>query len=278
MEKEEKLKVKILVCCHKPDKWLSDDVHMPIHCGKAISDVELGIQGDDTGDNISTKNSSYCELTAMYWAWKNLKDVDYIGLCHYRRYFAYNYLNLFSIDCKTISSGSLLNKGFFLFDKDIINKYDIILAKKSYYYYDLMTNYSRHHISEDMNSLRSVILDICPDYLESFDKIIFCNNKLSHYNMFITSWEFFDEYCKWLFDVLFELERRINIDSYNKVQKRIFAYLAERLMNVYVDKKKMKVKYYPVCWINDEIHINVIIRFFNRMRNLFVFNLLNILK
>ena len=74
MNNTKALKVKILVCCHKPDKWLSDDVYIPIHCGKAVSKVNLGIQGDDTGDNISTKNPNYCELTAMYWAWKNLKD------------------------------------------------------------------------------------------------------------------------------------------------------------------------------------------------------------
>ena len=60
---------------------------LPIQVGRAISSVDLGIQGDDTGDNISWKNRNYCELTALYWAWKNLKEVDIIGLCHYRRYF-----------------------------------------------------------------------------------------------------------------------------------------------------------------------------------------------
>ena len=80
--------VKILVCCHKRDVMATEEPYMPIHVGKALHpDVDLGIQGDDTGDNISLKNSSYCELTGMYWAWKNLKGVDVIGLCHYRRYF-----------------------------------------------------------------------------------------------------------------------------------------------------------------------------------------------
>ena len=82
--------VKILVCCHKPDYFKSDDVYMPIHVGKAISKYELGIQDDVTGDNISKENPSCCELTGMYWAWKNLKNVDVIGLCHYRRYFDFN--------------------------------------------------------------------------------------------------------------------------------------------------------------------------------------------
>ena len=64
-----------------------NDVYMPLQVGKALSDVDLGVQGDDEGDNISTKNPNYCELTGLYWAWKNLKDADYIGLAHYRRYF-----------------------------------------------------------------------------------------------------------------------------------------------------------------------------------------------
>ena len=82
-------KIKILVACHKSDTAIyQNDIYMPIQVGKALhANVELGFQCDNTGDNISEKNDSYCELTAIYWAWKNLKDIDYIGLCHYRRYF-----------------------------------------------------------------------------------------------------------------------------------------------------------------------------------------------
>ena len=81
---------KILVCCHKKDVFASDPPYFPIQVGKALSSVDLGITGDDTGDNISGKNPSYCELTGLYWAWKNLKDTDVIGLCHYRRYFDFH--------------------------------------------------------------------------------------------------------------------------------------------------------------------------------------------
>ena len=84
---EQQNKVKILVAIHKPDKVYGDKVYMPIQVGKSLSEFNLGFQGDNTGDNISEMNSMFCELTAHYWAWKNLKDVDYIGLCHYRRYF-----------------------------------------------------------------------------------------------------------------------------------------------------------------------------------------------
>ena len=64
-----------------------DKIYLPIHVGR-VEKADLGYLGDDTGDNISAKNANYCELTGLYWAWKNLK-CDYIGLCHYRRYFAH---------------------------------------------------------------------------------------------------------------------------------------------------------------------------------------------
>ena len=79
-------KIKILVAVHKAGDVIHDEIYTPIHVGKANAGIDLGWMGDDTGDNISAKNQNYCELTAVYWAWKNLKDVDYVGLCHYRRF------------------------------------------------------------------------------------------------------------------------------------------------------------------------------------------------
>lgn len=80
-------KIKILVAQHKEAEVFHNEVYIPIHVGKALSKTELGILCDDTGDNISHLNPYFCELTAQYWAWKNMHDVEYIGLCHYRRYF-----------------------------------------------------------------------------------------------------------------------------------------------------------------------------------------------
>lgn len=82
-------KIKILVACHKPGPVYHNDIYTPIHVGKAISrykDEMADMIGDNTGDNISEKNPYYCELTAQYWAWKNLHDVEYVGFCHYRRF------------------------------------------------------------------------------------------------------------------------------------------------------------------------------------------------
>ena len=77
--------IKILVAAHKPYRMPEDEIYFPIHVGKT-GKTEIGFIGDDTGENISDRNPSYCELTAAYWAWKNLK-ADYVGLVHYRRHF-----------------------------------------------------------------------------------------------------------------------------------------------------------------------------------------------
>ena len=100
-------KIKVLVCCHKATYVPNDDVYLPIQVGKANSKIDLGFQGDDEGKNISEKNFSYCELTAVYWAWKNLKDIDYIGLCHYRRFFDFSFRPFIQKEAKNITESQL---------------------------------------------------------------------------------------------------------------------------------------------------------------------------
>ena len=77
--------IKVIVAAHKPYRMPQDSMYLPLHVGRALADHNLGWQGDNTGDNISLKNPYYCELTGLYWAWKNLK-ADAIGLVHYRRF------------------------------------------------------------------------------------------------------------------------------------------------------------------------------------------------
>ena len=78
-------KIRIFVCCHKPYDGYSDEVYTPLHVGRAIStctDEMKNMIGDDTGDNISEKNPYYSEATGIYWIWKNVHDVEYVGLIH----------------------------------------------------------------------------------------------------------------------------------------------------------------------------------------------------
>lgn len=221
--------IKILVCCHKPCKLPpnSNGIFLPVQVGAAISDVNLGIQRDDQVndkqcDNISAKNKNYCELTALYWAWKNIKkiypNIRYIGLCHYRRYFVNLKKYLGRLKPNTCITSKLYN-----------------------FPWSVEVQYKKSHISDDFNTLKDVVHRISPEYDIAFNNVLVKGNRTLYFNMFICSYELFEQYCKWLFSVLFEIEQQINIENYSTNQKRIFGYMAERLLLVFLKKNKIKL-------------------------------------
>ncbi|HEY5585521.1 MAG TPA: DUF4422 domain-containing protein [Ruminiclostridium sp.] len=239
--------IKIIVCAHKLVELPQHKYLFPIQAGKDINKIDLPYTPDNTGDNISAKNNTFCELTTHYWAWKNIKNADIVGLNHYRRYFDFfRSFSTFSPDRSFTSVTSFLQKPYVFPDLDkLLNEYDIILPNTRNYPYDLTTQYSIFHIVDDWNILKQVIKDLTPDYFPAFEKVMDNKNSLSHYNMFITSWKHFDGYSEWLFDVLFEVEKRIKISSYPN-QARVFGYMSERLINVYCERHHLKIKYVPV--------------------------------
>ena len=82
------MNTKIIVVTHKKyDDIYHDSIYIPVEVGAINREKHYYENIDCTGDNISEKNYCYCELTGLYWAWKNL-DYDILGLCHYRRYFS----------------------------------------------------------------------------------------------------------------------------------------------------------------------------------------------
>ncbi|WP_347460104.1 DUF4422 domain-containing protein [Clostridium sp. BL8] len=213
---------------------------MPLHVGKE-GKQDLGYIGDNTGDNISLKNTNYCELTGLYWAYKNLK-CDYIGLCHYRRYFT----------IKDVVSR--LNNGkdkidLILTENDIeklMKDYEIILPKKRNYYIETVRSHYKHaHYLKDLNKIEEIIKEKHVDYIDSFNYVM-SGTKLHLFNMFIMKKEDFDRYCQWLFSILFELEESTDISKYDAYQCRIFGFLSERLFNVWLHKEKLKAKEVPV--------------------------------
>ena len=232
--------------------------YLPIHVGKALSDIELGggnIATDDTGDNISVKNGSYCELTGMYWAWKNLKDTDIIGLCHYRRYFDFHGLCRKCVPFDEFPTSDFANIDISVPDKIIesLHSGQAIIAEPFYDKYNLATTYCTTHISEDLRTMQNVIKETQPEkFIRAFDAVMYRSNKLSHYNMFIMTWGDFDKYCRWLFPLLAEIENRTDISNYNPTQRRIFGYMAERLFNVYLYAEKFSKIYKPVIKITEK--------------------------
>lgn len=282
-------KIKILICCHKPCELPKDDIFLPIQVGAAISDIDLGMQRDDQVngqpcDNISAKNKSYCELTAMYWAWKNIKKIypvlEYIGLNHYRRFFDFDHPNALR-DLNIVNNESealqyTINKEKLL---SLLKKYDGIAANPQYYQYPLFIDYCICHISDDLRILRQVINEMYPDYSMSFNNVVMRGNTLAHYNMGVVRWDDFDAYCQWLFSILGECEKRINISNYNSVQKRIFGYMGERLWNVFFYHNKMKIKFLPILWyVNNQKQdsfLLFVIKYFREVFINFVFKMTN---
>lgn len=209
-----------------------DDVYLPIHVGKE-GKADLGFIGDNTGDNISSKNANYCELTGLYWAWKNLK-CEYIGLCHYRRYFG-----------QKPKDSSLKAKKQAIFKREdyekLLGKCDVILPKKRNYYIESVRSHYEHaHKKSDLDEVEKIIQEKYPEYSNAF-KVVMGRTKLHILNMFVMKKDLFDEYCQWLFDIEFELEKRIDISNYDAYNARIYGFLSERLFNVWLEKQGLKV-------------------------------------
>lgn len=244
------MEIKILSCFHKEFDKPKSDVIYPIHVGKANSNIELNIMRDDINKNISEKNKNYCELTAVYWAWKNV-ECDIIGLTHYRRYFD---LNKSNYELRIHNSSILKSDIFRSYGskiEDIISSgYDIIIPQKKVFDMSVRDQYIKIHRREDIEILESIINRKYPEYMESYDYIMNKCNKLSLYNMFIMKKDEFDKYCEWLFDILFELESNVQISNCS-YQARIFGFISERLLNVYVYHNKLRIKYKPVIFIDN---------------------------
>ncbi|WPP08691.1 DUF4422 domain-containing protein [Pediococcus inopinatus] len=230
------MKVKIMVAAHKEFQMPSDTkLYLPVLVG-ATRNYKKGInyQRDDEGTNISVKNPYYSELTALYWAWKNL-DAEAVGLVHYRRFLSLH---------RKCSLSSILNENEI---NGILKKVSIILPKKRNYYIE--SNYSHYihaHHKEPLDMTRKVIQEKYPEYVEFFDKVM-VSNKAHMFNMFIMKRALFNNYVSWLFSILFEVEANIDISDYSKQESRVFGYLSELLLDVWLEKNQ--IKYYEVNWI-----------------------------
>ena len=228
--------------------------YLPIQVGKALSSEDLGIQGDNVGDNISSKNVSYCELTGMYWAWKNLSGVDAIGLCHYRRYFDFHKQCRSFLPFDSFETNSFENLKLNLPEKILTHLNDgyVIVPQKNTLGITLGVQYCLIHNSADLQIMEEVIKDSCDKrYIDAFRYVIHGNNKIYPFNMFIMPWAIYDKYCRWLFMILEKIEQKIDIVNYNSYQKRVYGFMGERLLNIFLYAEQLKVKQYPIIYVND---------------------------
>jgi hypothetical protein len=242
--------IRIFVCTHKPFYMFKDSVLKPIHVGKQLSNLNLGFDGDDTGENISYKNPNYCELTALYWIWKNYSETELVGLCHYRRFFKLNNQHL---NKDIIYESDLVELGDLLKITNLnIASNEILVSEPMSFECSLMEQYNQEHIVNDLLKVRESILNLFPDYLVSFD-LTMEQNIFYPFNMFITNRNIIDKYCNWLFTVLYNSEKKINISD-EPYQRRVFGFLSERLFSVwlYHHSGEIKITHLPVVYFESD--------------------------
>lgn len=240
------MNIQILVATHKSYPMPKDDIYLPIHVGKEGKDFDLTYIGDNTGDNISSKNATFCELTGIYWAYKNL-DADYIGLTHYRRHFVLR--KNFVLRKKEDKFASILNRKEV---ETLLKQSDILLPKKRNYFIE--TNYSHYihaHHKEGIDMLGDIIKRDYPEYAASYDIVMNCTS--AHmFNMFIMRKDYFKEYCEWLFDILFKIEKDLDISEYSSYEARVFGFLAERMLDIWLETKQLPYKEVPVLFMESQ--------------------------
>ncbi len=253
--KKQTVNVKIFSCYHHDDIPARDEAIIPLRVGAATS-VRTDVCRDDDGVNISAKNRHYCELTGTYWIWKNVK-ADIVGLCHYRRY-----LNLKNADIVWQPSCASFAAHYGLTAANIsrlMQQYDIILPQKTPEHpaahkpsvYDY---YAAAHVKSDLDLTLQIIKKQTPDMFRTAEQVLKNEKQMYLGNILIAKKELFDEYAKWLFGVLFALEEQIgdDIKTRDSYQQRVYGFIAERLMNVFVRYKeetaRLKVAEAPLLY------------------------------
>ncbi len=224
----------------------------PIQVGSALSSEHFpNILHDDEGENISLKNKSYCELTAQYWAWKNMPDLDYYGFFHYRRYLSFNpiqlpnYENIVYYDyCDDNSVDELMMHEDYM--RDIITQYDVIYPQRNPIGGDTVyEHWCKNLEKKDLDILVNVIIEKYPLFYP-YTKQVINSKEAIHCNMFIMKKEIFDDYCKWLFDILEECEKRIDFSAYSTEKLRTLGHFGERLCaiySLYLENNNRKILY-----------------------------------
>lgn len=219
------------------------NLYLPLHVGREGKE-DLGYIGDNTGDNISSLNPYYCELTGLYWAWKNL-ECDYLGLVHYRRYFTNKsqpYTDNIKIDDVILSQNDV---------EEMLDEADVIVPKKRKYYIETLYSHYAHTLDgSHLDKTRKIIAEISPDYLESYDKVM---KQRSGYmfNMFIMKKELVDDYLSWLFPILDKLYEVIDMSNYTSFEARLYGRVSELLFNVWLDKNEITPKEVPFMYMEN---------------------------
>ncbi len=223
--------IKIVVATHKKYDMPQNELYLPLQVG-AANNENLQISRDDEGENISFKNPQYCELTGLFFAWKNV-SAEALGLVHYRRYFAGKLPFAVNGKIKKILDEPTAQK--------LLGSCDLIFPKKRRYYIEtLYSHYAHTMFVQPLDITGEIIKEKYPQYFAQFQRLK--KRRSAHmFNMFVAKREFADGYCQWLFDILSELEKRVT-EQYDDFHSRFYGRISELLLDVYVYTNKLKYK------------------------------------
>ena len=234
--------ITIGIAMNKPYPVPQGDIYLPIHVGAALHpDVLTAEQGDDTGDNISTLNPYFCELTALYWLWKN-NTSDYKGLVHYRRYFATpSFLKRHAGNRydRIIQRPEL---------EQVLASNPVVLPKKRHYFIEtIYSHYAHTMYSDHLDIAQSVLQDMAPEYLDEWHELM--GRRSAHiFNMMIMDREHFNAYCAWVFPILFEITTRLSPEQYDSFHARYPGRISEKLLNVWIMHNHIQFKELPTTF------------------------------
>lgn len=237
--------LRVIVATHKAYRMPPDACYLPLQVG-AAGKPSLGFSRDDTGENISARNRNWCELTGLYWGWKNLA-AEAVGLAHYRRHFRGR--------AGIATQGELAAA---------LEKSGVVLPKKRNYFIETnRSQYVHAHHAEDLDLTRQILTERYPSYVAAFDRSMkSCSGH--RFNMFVMRRDLADRYCEWLFDVLFELERRLDISRYSAYDARVFGFVSERLIDVWVETNGIAYDELPVLNLESQHWPRKIVGFLKR--------------
>lgn len=232
------MKASLYTAYHKPSSMIESPSIVPIHVGRAKAGAPLaGMIGDDTGENISALNGSYCELTALYWAWKNDTESTHFGVMHYRR--------LLDFDRTLPSAATEVHPGQ-LRMSDYAEKteawltenpdIDLVIPVAHKMPMTVRVNYSEQHDARDLDFIEARIAEKSPEYLEDW-RAVLDGRELLLANMFLARREIIEPYIAWMFDLLDALAASdIPRDYVSPYNSRYLGFMAERLFTVWARK------------------------------------------
>ena len=244
-------KIKILVVYHKQSPLIESEDFLPINAGRAIMDeeskkwLEENTVGDDTGDNISVLNPVYNEMTAVYWAWKNLES-DYFGLMHYRRHFVFSDKKRNFYTAKKIGKNYFEKIGYSHEKLLAILRENDFIAPKPMKEVSVYEHYKNAHDEKDMDAMIDAINEFFPEYSQACKEYVFGKNEY-FYNMFVFDKATFNRYCEFVFGVLDKIKDRFR-------EKRMF--VSERITGIFIQQLILEGKkgaFLPTIYIEKKI-------------------------